>query len=55
MGTNHPGGGPDLNRRAPMSPWIKEDPLKKYISNREIINMINKRSKKDKEFIIKNL
>lgn len=28
---------------------------KKKLSNKEIINIINKRSKKDKEFIIKNL
>jgi len=28
---------------------------KKKLSNKEIINIINKRSKKDKEFIINNL
>ena len=31
-----------------------ENPKKK-LSNQEIINIINKRSKKDKEFIMKNL
>lgn len=47
---------PPLNFNKPLKQdnKLKKDNVKK-LSNQEIINIISKRSKKDKEFIMKNL